>query len=1513
MGIFGKIKDWLKDRWQDVKRIAAPIVKPVLNAAGAAGRAVLDAAKGAAQRVMQAAPQPVQLLGAASPLGMSALLTKAAVDNRDDIGQAAKTVVEGVKDAAPVALNVASQAAQMANPATLPIRVAKALAAVAPQVGEGDSRYFTDPQTEAQRQFNIAHGHPAEGPKDRGQSGAEKFLRGVTDSIGGRPIAAGETPEQIKANTEYGYNSPQAQQVKAAQDAELNKKGVITDVRNPWKTIVAPSVEAGINLAPVGKGISAARGVTGILGTAAKTGLQMAPLGAISGGSVAYATDRPYSTGQALMDIGTYGAMGAASVPVGAGAGALLRRGANFFKPQITEKVTPAGNPQVIDNIGALRDTGVPAPQAREAATGLKDTGRVQVTPMQIEKTISPSRAQELIAKVLRRDMAPPPVERRMGLKVERMSPEPPKQLGTPEQPLQLPEGRPVEVNIGGHRTTEGSGTTIRSKQEADALREKLNKQLFDTTEEINKVGRDKVDTRQIIGQKDAQAGLKQIDDVYDTLPDKAPAQPAQAATPEQPMAVGPAGAPPVAPEDPNAVRFPGGQRERGQVTTAKEGTNVPDETKALLEGEYTQSSSREMYDEAYRVLNENPQSAGQVFDYVFGANAGDSLEAGFRQRAAEAVQKGGTEFQKLGAYSRALFNHYNDIGDHAMASRILNETAPVFTEAGQLSQTGAMINSLGPAGIERYMTQMEKKMGQTLDDDFKGWIKERMTEMRDLPDQSSRNLEAMSIMHDIAGEFPNPLGDRVVNFWKAGLLTSLTTHGGNILSNTVHGIMEVTKDVPAVIVDVPLSALTGRRSKALTVRGLMKGGGEGLEEMWRFISTGIDKRGVGMGKLDVNKVINNGNGAFGKALTAYENFIFRMVGSEDMVFYYAAKTRSLYDQGIVAIRNGEITRSQLKDFVKNPPEDVLKIAGDEASTAVFQNNTKLGMIASSLAEHGGFIGQMLAPFRRTPSAVAMQLFNYTPIGAGANVIKSVVRSVKQGKFTQAEQRQLVQNLGRGVTGTGAMYVGMKLYDADLITLSYPEDEDERRLWELEGKQPYSIKIGNKWRSFNYASPLGQLLAAGGFVKESYDKTGSISSAATVALPAIAKTLTDQSFLKGVGAALGAITRPQMFAEQLVEQYAGSVVPSIFGSVARAADPYQREINSPWESIKSRVPGARETLRPKLNMFGEPIERQGSAAETLLDPTRPSEVRNDPLVPYLRQIQEQGQPLYAPGPPEKKSTIGGQKDVQLDDEQYFRLRQMSGQLMRQQISQAVNSDAYQGLSAEEKRKALEDAGSDARAISKYFASKEFGIGSPEVAYDELETRAKKIVIGEQPDYARDRRLKTEQADFERANKPKITPDIEKQYTEYLSLPEKSQQRRDYLASHGGLQGYFDAKNDYLFAYKDKFGKLPFGEKEPFKRGKGGGKGYRRGGGRRRGGRRLATPKAIKIGASTRGGKSRKSRSGSQMVAYKPSAPIKITSTTKRRSMKTRSYAPVGRPAGRAVTRRRPVAIKIRKA
>ena len=707
--------------------------------------------------------------------------------------------------------------------------------------------------------------------------------------------------------------------------------------------------------------------------------------------------------------------------------------------------------------------------------------------------------------------------------------------------------------------------------------------------------------------------------------------------------------------------------RERGFITSVKE--VIPEAEKVA--GQYIPRSTDALSLKATKLIADNIEEAEKL--------ALSGADENAVAVASELIKKYGDEaLKEVDTVKKAML--------YDRAAEIANTIAPKLTEAGRTVQAASILGRLTPEGQLRFAAREIQKFNEgvplarkipELTGQQTQYISEEMKAIQELPDSVEKAARFQKLQNEIKALVPTPLWKKVTAVWKAGLLTGLKTTGLNLFSNISHSVSEVAKDLPASVVDSVASLFTGKRAKTFNLSDTGKGMKEGFDKGLNYLKTGFDERNVAQ-KLDYHK-ISFGKGSVAKAFQAYTDTVFRVMGSTDQPFYYGALSRSLKDQALAKGMNAGKKGIELKAFaeelVQNPTEEMIRYATADAATAVFQNETYLGKAAKAI-QNIPIVGEIIVPFGRTPSSVATQILNYTPIGTATAIIKQIAK----GQF---DQRLFSEAVGRGLTGTAVLAIGHKLFKKGLVSLDYPTTEREQKLWELEGRKPNSIKIGDKWRSPIVLGPAGNLLLVGGHFGRAFEESGSPTEALARATLGSAKSFTEQTFLTGINSAVNAISDPGRYAENYLGNLTASVIPTIVSDVARATDPLERRPETIPQRLKARTPGLRQTLEPKVDVLGQKIKRIGNPLEVMLDPTRPQSIKTSPVIEELRRLHDAG---YKVSP----TLVGDKKGFSaLTQQQNTQLWERAGQVANGKLENLFNRDEYKSLSKEEKGKIIE--------------------------------------------------------------------------------------------------------------------------------------------------------------------------------------------------------------------------------
>lgn len=730
------------------------------------------------------------------------------------------------------------------------------------------------------------------------------------------------------------------------------------------------------------------------------------------------------------------------------------------------------------------------------------------------------------------------------------------------------------------------------------------------------------------------------------------------------------------------------GEKVRGFTKSVKQSPEVSPELQKTAIGKYTPITKQETMATTEKLLQgDTAKVQADVFNRIGSKGAPDA---------------------QLISDSIGLMKKLDAEGNHELANTLQQQMSQKLTKSGQTVWAASLLNNRTPEGVLYGARKALNTAGIEITPELETGLQSAISKIK-VAKGADKEMAIKELQRLVAQQIPSSFGEKAVTLWKAGLLTGLKTQTGNALSNVSSIALKKTSDPVAAAIDAGLSLFTKQRTKTATLRGLGGGTVEGLQKAAKFMKTGIDERSALTNKFDV-QLTNYGKSLPGRAAQNYTDFVFNLMGAADRPYYYATLRNNLNDMALAQAKNQGIkgaAKSQfIKDFVAKPPQNALQTAIDAANKSIFANDTLLSNLAAGVRNRAGKfepVIETIMPFTKVPSAIVTRVFDYTPVGA----IKTVAKQIANGKL---DQRALAEGLAEATTGTGAIWLGYQLSQAGLMTGAYPSDRAEQELWKLEGKQPYSIKFGDKWYSLNYTSPFGQIMAVGNNMSDAQKQGESFGGQVSAGIAGGANAVINQSFLQGLQGGLEAVSDPKRYASTFVKQQAGSIIPTLIGDVAKSTDKFQRQVNTPIEAIQAKIPGLAQNLPAKTNVFGQPMAQKAGPLEMMVNPLRPTTIPTQTdLNTELRRLQDVGQGTL---PDISKSDFFG-KDTKVDKPTIQKIKTELGPQIQSAWERAIADPIYQTMTDEDRRRSLDKIKNDLTAVYKAQNAEKYGQKQPD--------------------------------------------------------------------------------------------------------------------------------------------------------------------------------------------------------
>lgn len=543
------------------------------------------------------------------------------------------------------------------------------------------------------------------------------------------------------------------------------------------------------------------------------------------------------------------------------------------------------------------------------------------------------------------------------------------------------------------------------------------------------------------------------------------------------------------------------------------------------------------------------------------------------------------------------------------------------------------------------WLAKAEKIKGSPLDE-FQGRQLRRLL-------ASGDRLEVAKYVGSL---YDAPMSEKLVTLWKAGLLSNPATHIGNMVGNFTMATLETLKDAPAALFDRIASTISDVRAKGGISADVIRAGWDAVDAKGaaRQVITGDMLDTSMLAKYDVQRQVSFDKWPAGVFLNAYagpRSRIFASLGAGDKIFRGFALGRSLMEQATLMAKAEGLAGAELAariDELIDTDAALHARAIVDSEVATFLNRgshttfkgVDLAAAGEGLRRHLGPVGQVIAPFVRTPANIMDRVLEYSPVGYLADLPKMAdwLQKIRQGASAAPNglgaqdlaelmylQREMVEQAGRATIGTAAITMGYVLADRGLLTGNYPEEAAERNVHELLNKQPHSLLVDGHWLSLDRVSPLGNLLTLGAEVQRmSKNPELGIGGAAMAVPGVVGKTVVEQSFLRGVQGALEAVSAPERSMSQWVRNTVASAVPAAVYASARALDPVVRDPQTIGEAVRARLPGLSETVAPRISAFGEERTRDPSVAGRIGQVVSPFTMRgseaDDPVKAEVERV-----------------------------------------------------------------------------------------------------------------------------------------------------------------------------------------------------------------------------------------------------------------------------------------------------
>ena len=675
------------------------------------------------------------------------------------------------------------------------------------------------------------------------------------------------------------------------------------------------------------------------------------------------------------------------------------------------------------------------------------------------------------------------------------------------------------------------------------------------------------------------------------------------------------------------------------------------------------------------------------------------------------------------------------------------------------------------------------------------------------------RTFAADSIYNIAADTRAVSAGEQVKTVRRMGMLSKVSTVMRNLVSNNVFDPIDSIARNVSVPLDMLVSTITGTRSVAGDASWFSaakrKGSMDGLARACMEVGLDVDASGTA-GKYEntSNRTFKMSGGVFSKLMSVWEAY----------EGYTLNATDEFQKGGIEASVQKGIDRLYEKGKIT---DDSLRNAGEqEALYRTFQDKTVLSDAAIGVRNalnkaHIGDIGagDITLPFAQVPSNLGARAIEYSPAGLGVAAADfiNMIDSARKGEFTAAQQAKAVQGVGRALTGSGMIAIAAAgALRGWLKVTGDDDDKNKDALGKTHGLDGTQLNIsaalrdlrgesaqwqaGDQLLSIGFLDPLNAQLTTGALIADDIRSEAGVTAGRVLgnslsgALQSVLDTPVMSTFQDvATNYEYSGASTPGGKMMDAAQKYAAnqlsSVIPNSLRGIAQGLDDTERNAYSSdnvWQqavdNVKASIPGLRETLPAKTDVWGNPVKNEGGIRNFMnrnINPGNVTTYKPDAVSSEIEKISEATNTSLYPDRTAPRSLKVDSEAVSLTFEQRSMYQKAYGDAYSAAVTSLMNDKNYKAMPDSMKAEILQQA----KDTATEQARDSLGIGY------EVKSSAQKIL---------------EKSGAER-NNALISAAVKAQH--YLS-PETQKQLSDVARQFGGAD-YIGLSDELFNAAKEK--------------------------------------------------------------------------------------------------------------
>ena len=657
------------------------------------------------------------------------------------------------------------------------------------------------------------------------------------------------------------------------------------------------------------------------------------------------------------------------------------------------------------------------------------------------------------------------------------------------------------------------------------------------------------------------------------------------------------------------------------------------------------------------------------------------------------------------------LMKQYEDVKDYDGMVQVAKKMREIGTKAGQTVQAFNIMNRMTPEGMVKYaQSELSEAYEQMIKGKTKKWIDQHrndfelkpeevkfimdnMQEVATMKDGYDKKVKLAEIQKLMTDKIPPAKGQGVKAWMRISMLFNPKTQVRNVAGNALIAPVNAFGDLFASGVDKLVSRKTGVRTVGTTnLKNYTKGMRKGLFESYNDFKKGINTRNIDGNRFEIGEGKSfNDNTRIGKSLNRVDSLLSFMLDAGDRMFYEGSFVNSINNQMI--LNNTDVVTQEMIDIATQ--EALSRTWQDNNNYTRFVLNVRKMLNNANIKGYG--LGDILIPFAKTPANLTKALVDYSPAGLVSTLIKgnNLKNAINTGQYTAQMQHDFAQSLGKATAGTMLYVLGYALAKAGILSGESDDDKDVSNFMKnTMGVNSYSIKIGNKSFTYDWAQPLAGPFSMMANLVNKQDQEASLGEKITSSLDTAGNIILEQSFMESINTVLSNNDGVATGIEEAILDLPARAIPTFMKQITDMVDgtqrvsfEYDKPLQSSINSIKAKIPGLSQTLAPSVDFLGREIQKYGGKNNIFNVFFNPANVANENVSESAKEIyrvyKQTGDSTILPRVAPYYVNNNGEKIV-LDSKKREQLQKKSGQLLEKSLDNMMKTDTYINANDEDK-------------------------------------------------------------------------------------------------------------------------------------------------------------------------------------------------------------------------------------